>query len=421
MKNITLVAKREFFTQVKKKSFIILTILTPLLLIGFGVAISFIFKANKSENIICVVDKSGIFTDKLKQEEIITYQFVSEDKEQALKKDLEDKKEGLDGVLIIPKTQNYQQLESGIKLLTNKNIGNETRGKITNDISEIIKSNKIKDLGVDKAQIQELDRKIQLNVTNILEQDKEENEMVLAVKMGFSMLLMYIIFIFILVYGARVMRSVLEEKNNRVVEILISSVKPFDLMMGKIIGITGVALVQFFIWAIMVFFSFQFLDSLQVGGMIDVGEIQMIFSLLKNMDYGLMIFVFVVYFLLGYLFYSSIYAAIGASVDNETETQQFMVVVMIPMMLGFYGSVTIINNPDGPMSFWLSMIPFTSPIAMLARIPFNVPMWELVLSIVILLISTLFMVVVASKIYRIGILMYGNKVTWKDLWKWLKN
>ena len=232
---------------------------------------------------------------------------------------------------------------------------------------------------------------------------------------------MYCVFTFIMMYGIRVMRSVLEEKNNRVVEILISSVKPFELMMGKILGVTGVALVQFGVWVVMIFASVMTLGSSNVGMVSGVAEVQMVLSALSQINYGLILFVFVIYFLLGYLFYSAMYAAIGSAVDNETETQQFTLFAILPMMLGFYGSITIMNNPDGPMSFWLSMIPFTSPIAMLARIPFDVPVWELVLSIVILLVSTLGMVFIASKIYRVGILMYGNKVTLKELWKWMKN
>ena len=235
------------------------------------------------------------------------------------------------------------------------------------------------------------------------------------------MFLMYCVFTFIMMYGIRVMRSVLEEKNNRVVEILISSVKPFELMMGKILGVTGVALVQFGVWVVMIFASVMTLGSSNVGMVSGVAEVQMVLSALSQINYGLILFVFVIYFLLGYLFYSAMYAAIGSAVDNETETQQFTLFAILPMMLGFYGSITIMNNPDGPMSFWLSMIPFTSPIAMLARIPFDVPVWELVLSIVILLVSTLGMVFIASKIYRVGILMYGNKVTLKELWKWMKN
>lgn len=421
MKNIILIAKREFLTQVKKKSFVILTLLMPLLIIGFGVVVSMIFQANKAENTISVIDKSGFLKGKLNSDEELTYQFEDESQEDNLRKKLKNEKE-IDGFLIIPKVEDYRQLENGLELQTNQNMGYEVRGRIIDDISEVIRANKIKDLGVDTSQIQDLDKKVKLNVINVLESENSEDELFIGVKTGLSMLLMYVIFIFILMYGVRVMRGVLEEKNNRVVEILISSVKPFELMMGKILGVTGVALVQFLIWIAMVVGSFIFIGSPNSGMMATSGdEVKMILTLVKEIDYGMILFAFVMYFILGYLFYSSMYAAIGSAVDNETETQQFTMIMTVPMLLGLYGSLTIANNPDGMVSFWLSMIPFTSPMAMIARIPFGVPIWQLALSLGILLISVLGMIFVASKIYRIGILMYGNKVTMKDLWKWIKS
>ena len=328
--------------------------------------------------------------------------------------------EEMNGVMIIPKKE-IHELENSIEILTNKNLSNEARRNIAGNISEIIKAEKINALGISTAQIEDLNKGVNLHVVNILEKEKKQDSFLVGVKSGLSMFLMYCVFTFIMMYGIRVMRSVLEEKNNRVVEILISSVKPFELMMGKILGVTGVALVQFGVWVVMIFASVMTLGSSNVGMVSGVAEVQMVLSALSQINYGLILFVFVIYFLLGYLFYSAMYAAIGSAVDNETETQQFTLFAILPMMLGFYGSITIMNNPDGPMSFWLSMIPFTSPIAMLARIPFDVPVWELVLSIGILLVSTLGMVFIASKIYRVGILMYGNKVTLKELWKWMKN
>lgn len=421
MKNIILIAKREFLTQVKKKSFVILTLLTPLLIIGFGVVVSMIFQANKAENTISIIDKSDFLKGKLNSDEELTYQFEDESQEDNLRKKLKNEDE-IDGLLIIPKVEGYRQLENGLELQTNQNMGYEVRGRIIDDISGIIRANKIKDLGVDTSQIQDLDKKVKLNVINILESESSEDELFIGVKTGLSMLLMYVIFMFILMYGVRVMRGVLEEKNNRVVEILISSVKPFELMMGKILGVTGVALVQFLIWIAMVVGSFIFIGSPNYGMIATSGdEVKMILTLVKEIDYGMILFAFVMYFILGYLFYSSMYAAIGSAVDNETETQQFTMIMSVPMLLGLYGSLTIANNPDGMVSFWLSMIPFTSPMAMIARIPFGVPIWQLVLSLGILLISVLGMIFVASKIYRIGILMYGNKVTMKDLWKWIKS
>ena len=419
MKNIILIAKREFFTQVKKKSFIILTLLTPLLIIVFGGVVSLMFRANETQMQISVIDKSGLFKDKLKSDENIRYVFSSEETEKSLIKTLETTEE-MNGVMIIPKKE-IHELENSIEILTNKNLSNEARRNIAGNISEIIKAEKINTLGISTAQIEDLNKGVNLHVVNVLEKEKKQDSFLVGVKSGLSMFLMYCVFTFIMMYGIRVMRSVLEEKNNRVVEILISSVKPFELMMGKILGVTGVALVQFGVWVVMIFASVMTLGSSNVGMVSGVAEVQMVLSALSQVNYGLILFVFVIYFLLGYLFYSAMYAAIGSAVDNETETQQFTLFAILPMMLGFYGSITIMNNPDGPMSFWLSMIPFTSPIAMLARIPFDVPVWELVLSIGILLVSTLGMVFIASKIYRVGILMYGNKVTLKELWKWMKN
>ena len=419
MKNIILIAKREFFTQVKKKSFIILTLLTPLLIIVFGGVVSLMFQANETQMQISVIDKSGLFKDKLKSDENIRYVFSSEETEKSLIKALETTEE-MNGVMIIPK-KDIHELENSIEILTNKNLSNEARRNIAENISEIIKAEKINALGISTAQIEDLNKGVNLHVVNILEKEKKQDSYLVGVKSGLSIFLMYCVFTFIMMYGIRVMRSVLEEKNNRVVEILISSVKPFELMMGKILGVTGVALVQFGVWVVMIFTSVMTLGSSNVGMVSGVAEVQMVLSALSQINYGLILFVFVIYFLLGYLFYSAMYAAIGSAVDNETETQQFTLFAILPMMLGFYGSITIMNNPDGPMSFWLSMIPFTSPIAMLARIPFDVPVWELVLSIVILLVSTLGMVFIASKLYRVGILMYGNKVTLKELWKWMKN
>ena len=419
MKNIILIAKREFFTQVKKKSFIILTLLTPILIIVFGGVVSLMFQANETQMQISVIDKSGLFKDKLKSDQNIRYIFSSEETEKSLIKALETTEE-MNAVMIIPK-KDIHELENSIEVLANKNLSNEARKNIAGNISEIIKAEKINALGINTAQIEDLNKGVNLHVVNILEKEKKQDSFLVGVKSGLSIFLMYCVFTFIMMYGIRVMRSVLEEKNNRVVEILISSVKPFELMMGKILGVTGVALVQFGVWVVMIFASVMTLGSSNVGMVSGVAEVQMVLSALSQINYGLILFVFVIYFLLGYLFYSAMYAAIGSAVDNETETQQFTLFAILPMMLGFYGSITIMNNPDGPMSFWLSMIPFTSPIAMLARIPFDVPVWELVLSIGILLVSTLGMVFIASKIYRVGILMYGNKVTLKELWKWMKN
>ena len=436
MKNIYLITKREFLTQVKKKSFIILTILAPLLMVGFGVLIGFMFKANEAEYHFDVVDKSGLFAGQLKSTKEITYTFLPANTENALVKNLKELK-GTDGLLIIPelKATDFDALESGTKLLTNKKIGMDTKSFVSADLSNILKKEKIKQLGIKEDRIVNLDKNFKLISQNVTESDKPESDLAFGIKTALSMGLMYVVFMFIIIYGVRVMRSVLEEKNNRVVEIIISSVKPFELMMGKILGVTLVALTQFTVWIAMTVTAAIVLNTgfsamqknIPAGeeGVLKNLDIQQIATevshILLDMNYVGIIGVFVFFFLFGYIFYSSMYAAIGSAVDNETETQQFTLFAVVPLMLGLYGSFTIMNNPDGPMAFWLSIIPFTSPVAMIARIPFGVPLWEILLSIFLLIASTLLMVFIASKIYRVGILMYGNKATLKEIWKWIRN
>ncbi|MCT2564623.1 ABC transporter permease [Chryseobacterium herbae] len=435
MNNIYLITKREFLTQVKKKSFIILTLLAPLLLVGFGAVIGLMFKANESHSIIEVVDKSGLFKDQLKSNDKLNYVFVSAADEKAKINNLKDN-ESLDGILILPelKGQDYTSLENSTRLIVNAKMGFDTKQKIVSDITDVIKKEKIKQLGIEESQLNSLDKSFTLKTINVSDNNKEDSDLAFGVKSGLSILLMYVTFMFIIIYGVRVMRSVLEEKNNRVVEIIISSVKPFELMMGKILGVTLVALTQFLIWISMSvvgalvlntgFASFQ--KNIPGGNealasKLDIAKIatQISHSLLE-LNFPLIIFVFIVFFLLGYIFYSSIYAAIGSAVDNETETQQFTLFAILPLTLGMYGSFSLMNNPDGPLGFWLSIIPFTSPVAMIARIPFGVPAWQIALSITLLLGTTIFMIFLAGKIYRVGILMYGNKATLKEIWKWIR-
>ena len=438
MKNIFLITKREYLTQVKKKSFVILTLLAPVLMIAFAAFITFLFKANESSSTFNVIDKSGLFVGNLKSDQSIKYVFVPQVNEKALTSTLKDM-DGIEGLLIIPELRdnNFDELEKNSKLLINKKIGFETKMSVVADLSRIIKQEKIKKLGISEDQIINLDKNFDLNTQNVVDNNKADSDLDFGIKSGLSMVLMYAVFMFIIIYGVRVMRSVLEEKNNRVVEIIISSVKPFELMMGKILGVTLVALTQFSIWITMSVVGAVFLNtgfsamqnqipgSEQSAEMIEKFDIKQTASevshILLDMNYPLIIFVFIVFFLLGYIFYSSMYAAIGSAVDNETETQQFTLFAIIPLMIGMYGSFTIMNNPEGPLGFWLSIIPFTSPVAMIARIPFGVPAWQIALSIFLLVISTLLMIYIAAKVYRVGILMYGNKASAKEIWKWIRS
>ena len=438
MKNIFLITKREYLTQVKKKSFIVLTLLAPVLMIGFGVLIAFMFKANESSSTFNVIDKSGIFVGKLESDESVKYVFVPQENERALTSTLKDMS-GIEGLLIIPelKNGNFAELEKNSKLLINKKIGFDTKQGVAEDLSKVIRQEKIKTLNISEDQIISLDKNFSLKTQNVVDDKQSDSDLDFGVKSGLSLVLMYAVFMFIIIYGVRVMRSVLEEKNNRVVEIIISSVKPFELMMGKILGVTLVALTQFSVWITMSVAGAIFLNTGfsamqdQISGSGESAEMIQKFDLrntaseisgiLLDMNFALVIFVFIVFFLLGYIFYSSMYAAIGSAVDNETETQQFTLFAIIPLMIGMYGSFTIMNNPEGPLGFWLSMIPFTSPVAMIARIPFGVPAWQIALSMFLLLISTFLMIYIASKIYRVGILMYGNKASAKEIWKWMRS
>ncbi len=437
MKNIFLITKREYLTQVKKKSFVILTLLAPILMIGFGLLIAFMFKANESSNTFNVIDKSGLFIGNLKNDPKIKYVFVPEQNEKALTSTLKEMT-GIEGLLIIPalKDNNFDELESNSQLLLNKKIGYDTKMSVVSDLSKIIKKEKIKTLGISETQLKNLDQNFDLKTKNVVDNKKSDSDLDFGVKSGLSMVLMYAVFMFIIIYGVRVMRSVLEEKNNRVVEIIISSVKPFELMMGKILGVTLVAVTQFSVWITMSVIGALFLNTGfsamkdQIPGgeksseMIQKFDVKQtageISHILLHLNFPLIIFVFIVFFLLGYIFYSSMYAAIGSAVDNETETQQFTLFAIIPLMIGMYGSFTIMNNPEGPLGFWLSIIPFTSPVAMIARIPFGVPAWQIALSMTLLLASSLMMIYVAGKIYRVGILMYGNKASAKEIWKWIR-
>ena len=434
MNNIFIITKREFLTQVKKKSFIVLTILAPLLMVGFGVLVTFMIKANQSSYTFNVIDQSGIFSGKMKSTDDIKYVYVTGADENSLKTALKET-QSMDGILVIPtlKNGNFENLEKNTKLFTNKKIGFDTKNKIGNDLLAEIRKEKIKNLGLTESQISNLDKNFDLATENVVDNNKGDSDLSFGVKSGLSMILMYATFMFIIIYGVRVMRSVLEEKNNRVVEIIISSVKPFELMMGKILGVTLVALTQFIIWIGMsvtaaVFFNTGFSAMQQkinpenaMPGFDLERVVTEISHTLLSLNFPLIITVFILFFLLGYIFYSSIYAAIGSSVDNETETQQFTIFALVPLMIGMYGSFTIMNNPDGPLAFWLSIIPFTSPVAMIARVPFGVPIWQIALSLFLLLATTFTMIYLAGKIYRVGILMYGNKATAKEIWRWIRN
>ena len=435
MKNIFLIASREFFSQVKNKAFIIMTIISPLLLVGAGGVIFWLSATNNSDvKNIAVVDESAQFVTSFKSNDQMIFNIYTPQEAKAIKDTLKES-EYLSALLEIPANTdgNFVNIEKNTKLSTNGNLGITDREKISSIMSDKIKEYRLSKSGIDQASLDQTNSKVNLNVFNVKEGKEDKG---LELKIALSGALTYIIFMFIMIYGVKVMRSVVEEKNNRVVEIIISSVKPFELMLGKILGTTMVAVTQFAIWIGMTISLLMIFPAIAANRMEMAQEVagnqelmesnpdmmQMVAEtseVLLSFNYPLIIFAFIIYFVLGYLFYSSIFAAIGSAVDNDTDTQQFTYFPLIPMMIGLYGSFTTLQNPDGPVAFWLSMIPFTSPISMITRIPFDIPIWELALSMLILLASTIAMIFVASKIYRIGILIYGKKPTIKEMLKWI--
>lgn len=435
MKNIFLVASREFFSQVKNKAFIVMTILAPLLLVGAGGVIFWLTATNNSEiKNIAVIDESAQFVTTFKSDENMIFNIYTPDEAKAIKDTLSGS-EYLNALLEIPANTdgNYNNIEKNTKLSTNGNLGITDREKISSLMSSKIEEYRMKNSGIDQVKLKETNSRVSLNVFNVKEGKEDKG---VELKVALSGALTYIIFMFIMIYGVKVMRSVVEEKNNRVVEIIISSVKPFELMMGKIAGTTMVAVTQFSIWITMTLGLLMIFPAIAASRM-DMAQDMMnqaqvtesnpemmqivaeTSEILLSFNYPLIIFTFIIYFILGYLFYSAIFAAIGSAVDNDTDTQQFTYFPLVPMMIGLYGSFSTLQNPDGPVAFWLSMIPFTSPISMITRIPFDIPIWELALSIFILLFSTIGMIFLASKIYRIGILIYGKKPTIKEMLKWI--
>lgn len=438
MRQILLVTSREFLVQVKKKSFLLLTLATPLLMVGLFALVFFLTKANQETNNIAIVDESGLFTTTFKSDAENRFAFYDPSELTALKDTLADS-EYLQGILYIPKTDStFKSLEKGIELSSNKSVGIGQISSLQRKISDKLESLNLAKKGVSNQDLKDAEVPVQISVKKESDSGSSETDQVgEGVKMGLSYILMYAIFMFIMIYGVRVMRSVIEEKNNRVVEIIISSVKPFNLMMGKILGTTLVALTQFTIWiaiiiVVMTIFPAVFGSGLEGGqDMSAITEntnmsasitenVQTVIDTLFGLNIPLIVVSFLAYFFFGYLFYSAFFAAIGASVDSETETQQFMWVGLAPLMVGVYGAVSIINNPDGPVGFWMSMIPFTSPVSMMARISYGVPAWQLALSLLILIGSVVGMVWFASKIYRVGILMHGKKPSFKEWMKWIK-
>ncbi len=430
MSVLSLIIKREFLAKVRNKSFIVMTFLSPLLFVGIAAFVGYLSSMKADVSTVAIHDETGMFLDSFTDDEEFDYVDTS-------KENLETVRDSVtagfyEGVLHIPRMDSANT--GKIRYISNDSPGMMFLEGMEDAIAEKMTQANLVRSGLDTAAIRkaEADVDIALEKSTGEESVKGLNEIKIAIGGAFG----YLIMMFIIIYGNMVMRSVIEEKTNRIVEIIISSVRPFQLMMGKIIGTSLAGILQFAIWAIIGVLLLLFASaSLGVsmgpaatvppevvnGAAQEMGTMQLYLKELWDLPIATIIISFIVYFVGGYFLYSSFYAAIGAAVDNETDSQQFLLPIMMPLILGVYiGFFTVINDPHGTVATVFSMIPLTSPIVMLMRIPFGVPWWQLALSVAILFGTFLMVVWFASKIYRVGILMYGKKPTYKEIFKWLK-
>lgn len=440
MKKTWIIIKREYLSRVKKKSFIVLTILGPLLLAALMIVPYFIAQSTEGVKVIDVVDETGIFYENLGSNKNIQFRYLDVDIATASDQYDEDVSYAL---LYIPKPT-YSMPVYGELLYKNKQPGMTVTTYIQERMRYILENKILHDqFNIDKKDLDAAKTNVELVQKDI--KTGEKSAPVLTSIVGYVGGLL--IYMFIFLFGNMVMRGVLEEKTNRIVEVIVSSVKPFQLMMGKIIGIAMVGLTQFLLWIILTFTIISVFqvtvtgkdmlkqgkqsefvmdknvvipDNTAVQNPTENSELAGVLSSMQGYDFVAILLLFLFFFLFGYLMYAALFAAIGSAVDAEQDTQQFMAPITIPLLFAFVMGVYIINDPQGPLAFWLSIIPLTSPVVMMIRLPFGVPPLELYLSMFLLILGFISTTWLAGKIYRTGILMYGKKVNYRELWKWLK-
>ncbi len=436
MNKIWLIIQREYWVRVRKRSFIIMTLLSPMLFAALMVVPALIASSSlfKEEKTIQILDQSKIFKEKLNNTSKITFKYLDTDSVQA-RKNFEQSKDY--ALLIIPNMSINNP--TGFKMIGKKNISLDVESYLEDELERIIREERMTAMGIKQEDLEKTKAKIRI-ATETQEGKESSSGVIYAV----SFLGAILIYMSVLLYGVQVMRSVIEEKTNRIVEVMISSVKPIQLMLGKIIGVAGVGLTQFLLWIILTFAISSVVTAMVGGDKLakeqleqvkkmnrdaDLQEkvektdmatsIEKIGSALSNLNIPLILGSFLFYFVGGYLLYSAMFAAVGSAGDNETEAQQFTLPVSLPLIIGFILAQSIISEPNSSLAFWLSMIPFTSPIVMMVRVASGVPAWELLLSMSLLVLGFLFVTWLAARIYRVGILMYGKKVNFKELAKWM--
>ena len=432
MNKVLLIIQREYLTRVKKKSFLLMTFLVPALIIGMYALIAYLSVngADKATE-VSVYDDSGIFASEFKNTETVSFNTGKTSFTEA-KKEAATNEDGF--ILHIPK--DIEQL-SKVELYSKKKVGLSALSTINNQLEEILRNKQLKDAGIDAKTLATIKPDIRIDSKELTAEGEKDSSAGAAYAIGFAAAIL--IYMSLFIYGAQVMRGVIEEKTSRIVEVVISSVKPFQLMMGKIIGIGLVGLTQFTLWIVLSTTLVGTAGKILLKDKMNTVKTELVegkqnkaiaeasnnpaltvINAVKTLNLPYIFACFLVYFLGGYMIYSALFAAVGSAVDNETETQQFMLPITLPLLFTYIMSFSfIINNPDSSLSFWLSIIPFTSPIAMMVRLPFGVPDWQLALSMFLLIGGFIFTTYIAAKIYRVGILMYGKKASYKELAKWL--
>jgi len=445
MHKLKLIIGREYLAKVRNKSFVIMTFLSPILMVGMVVLIVFLTQINGNESrIVTVLNESDYFSNSFHSSETLSFIILDDLSFQEAR----DSTLGLGtyGLLYIPKEVDLETTAVEAAFYTKDNPVSAVLNRIEAIFEARLRQGRLQELGVSAKEFSNVASNFEIKTTTF-EGDKSLkgiNEVKAVIGGAFG----YLIMMFIIIYGGFVMRSVIEEKTSRIIEVIISSVRPFQLMLGKIIGTSLAGITQFVIWilsgSLLLLLAFIFFDidmaALNATSAVganpmmsmaslpasEISNMQLYAQELVQIPWVLLVSSFLIYFMLGYLIYSSIYAAIGAAVDNETDTQQFIFPIILPLMLAIYvGFFSVFSNPHGPIAVGFSLFPLTSPIVMLMRLPAGigqggVPLWQFLTSLALLMVTFLSIVWVASKIYRVGILMHGKKPTYKELYKWLK-
>ena len=435
MNKIGLIIKREYLTRVRKRSFLILTFLGPILMAAiYIIPIMLALNSSTDHLRVAVVDESRWFESSFTNNENHTFVPMHGQPIDSVK---EMVKNGVfDMALYVPPTQ--LNIPSNAVVYSIRQVPMEVETYISSVMEKEIEDQKLMAKGVDPEIVSAVKTNVNLSVMRMDEKGNEK-ETFTEVQFTLGIILAMLVNMFIMFFGGQVMQGVSEEKTNRIIEVIISSVKPFQLMMGKIIGVSLVAFTQFVLWIVLtlvLYLGFSAYLGLSNPEMLSQGtvmaqeitsndimsneNVQSILQIVHSIDFGTIITTFLIYFILGYLLYATLYAAIGSLVDNNTDAQQFTLPVTVPLITAMISSFYTVNNPDSSLSVWLSMIPFTSPISMMVRIPFGVPIWQIVVSVLLLAGTFVFMTWFAAKIYRTGILMYGKKLSYKEIFKWLK-